>query len=148
MIYPKEIVEAADTGPIKEHIGTGPYRFVEHKPDRHIKLVRFKDYAARAEPPNGFGGKRTAWLDEILFIPVPDTAVRQAGVETGEYHHAMFMKQAAWERIQSLPQLESRIVEPRSWTLLSMNHTAGLLASKPTPHAAQAGTDIEPRTTA
>src|SRR5213594_3310840 len=74
VIYPKEIVEAADTGQVKEYIGTGPYRFVEHKPDRHIKLVRFKDYAARAEPANGFGGKRTAWLDEILFIPVPDTA--------------------------------------------------------------------------
>src|SRR5205809_2460471 len=92
MIYPKEVVDAAGTGPINEHIGTGPYRFVEHRPDRHIKLVRFKDYAARAEPSNGFGGKRTAWLDEILVIPVPDTAVRQAGVETGGYHHAVFMK--------------------------------------------------------
>src|SRR5882724_6484282 len=56
-IYPREVVDAAGTGPINEHIGTGPFRFVEHKPDRHIKLVRFKDYAARAEPPNGFGGK-------------------------------------------------------------------------------------------
>src|SRR5262249_7600232 len=55
MIYSKEVVDAAGTGPISEHIGTGPYRFVEHKPDRHIKLVRFKDYTARPEPPNGFG---------------------------------------------------------------------------------------------
>src|SRR5262249_43198515 len=39
MIYSKEVVDAAGTGPISEHIGTGPYRFVEHKPDRHIKLV-------------------------------------------------------------------------------------------------------------
>src|SRR5438309_5049527 len=125
MIYPKEIVEAADTGQIKEYIGTGTYRFVEHRPDRHVKLVRFKDYAAHAKPPNGFGGKRTAWLDEILFIPVPDTAVRLAGVETGEYHHAMFMKQAAWERIKSLPQLEARIVKPRGGSLFSLKHQAG-----------------------
>jgi len=148
MIYPKEIVEAADTGQVKEYIGTGPYRFVEHKPDRYIKLVRFKDYAARAEPPNGFGGKRTAWLDEILFIPVPDTAVRQAGVETGEYHHAMFMKQDAWERIKSLPQLESRIVKPRGWTLISMNHKAGLMTSKPLRQAVQAALDMDPIMTA
>jgi len=26
----------------------------------------------------------------------------------------MFMKQDAWERIKSLPQLESRIVKPRA----------------------------------
>jgi peptide/nickel transport system substrate-binding protein len=144
MIYAKEIVEAAGTGPINEHIGTGPYRFVEHKPDRHIKFVRFKDYAARAEPANGFGGKRTAYLDEILFIPVPDTAVRQAGVETGEYHHAMFMKQDGWDRIKALPQLESRIVKPRGWTLISMNHKAGLMTSRPLRQAVQAALDMEP----
>jgi len=144
MIYPKEVVDAADTGGIKEYIGTGPYRFVEHRPDRHIKLVRFKDYAARAEPANGFGGKRTAWLDEILFIPVPDTAVRQAGVETGEYHHAMFMKQDNWDRIKAMPQLESRIVKPRGWTLVSLNHKAGLMTSKPLRQAVQAALDMEP----
>src|SRR5438876_22989 len=40
-IYPKEIATAAGDQPIKDNIGTGPYRFVEHKPDRHIKLARF-----------------------------------------------------------------------------------------------------------
>ena len=40
-IYPKEVVDAAGDGQVKEFIGTGPYRFVEHKPDRHIKLARF-----------------------------------------------------------------------------------------------------------
>src|SRR6185436_20127356 len=30
-IYPKEIVDAAGDNQIKEFIGTGPYRFVEHK---------------------------------------------------------------------------------------------------------------------
>ena len=144
MIYTKEAVDAAGTDAIREHIGTGPYRFVEHKPDRHIKLVRFKDYTARAEPANGFGGKRTAWLDEILFIPVPDTAVRQAGVETGEYHHAMFMKQDNWDRIKAMPQLQSRIVRPRGWTLVSMNHRAGLMTSKPLRQAVQAALDMEP----
>src|SRR3989441_4426706 len=143
-IYPREVVEAAGDRQVKELIGTGPYRFVEHKPDRHIKLARFSDYAARAEPPNGFGGKRTAWLDEILFIPVPDTAVRQAGVETGEYHHAMFMKQDAWERIKSLAPLESRVVKPRGRTWISPNHKAGLITSKPLRQAVQAALDMEP----
>jgi peptide/nickel transport system substrate-binding protein len=90
-IYPKESLDAAGEGTLKEFIGTGPFRFVEHRADRHVKLQRFKDYSARTDPPSGFAGKRTAWVDEILFIPVPDTAVRVAGVETGEYHHAMFV---------------------------------------------------------
>ncbi|HSC20383.1 MAG TPA: cytochrome c-type biogenesis protein CcmH, partial [Solirubrobacterales bacterium] len=67
-IHPKEIIAAAGDGQIKEFIGTGPYRFVEHRPDRHIKLARFKEYAARHEAPDGYGGRRTAYIDEILFI--------------------------------------------------------------------------------
>src|SRR5437667_8409868 len=77
-------------------------------------------------------------------MPVPETAVRLAGVETGEYHHAMFMKQDAWDRIKSLPQLESRIVKPRGWTLISLNHKAGLMTSKPLRQAVQAALDMEP----
>ena len=78
-IYPKEVVAAAGDGQVKEYIGTGPYRFVEHKPDRHVRLARFKEYSARSEPPNGYGGKRTAYIDEIYFIPVPEASVRLAG---------------------------------------------------------------------
>jgi peptide/nickel transport system substrate-binding protein len=143
-IYPRESLEAAGEGSLKEFIGTGPYRFVEHRPDRHIRLARFKDYSARVEPANGFGGKRTAWLDEILFIPVPDTAVRLAGVETGEYHHAMFVKQDAWERIKALPQMESRIVKPRGWAVAVLNHKAGLMTNKKVRQALQATLDMEP----
>ena len=143
-IYPKESIDAAGEGTLKEFIGTGPYRFVEHRPDRHIKLARFKEYAARAEPPSGFAGKRTAWLDEIHFLPVPDTAVRLAGVETGEYHHAMFVKQDSFERIKSLPALDPRIVKPRGWAVAVLNHKAGLMTNKKIRQAMQAALDMEP----
>jgi peptide/nickel transport system substrate-binding protein len=143
-IYPRESIEAAGEGQLKEFIGTGPYRFVEHRPDRHLKLTRFKDYAARAEAPNGFGGKRTAYFDEILFIPVPDTAVRLAGVETGEYHHGMFVKQDQYDRIKALPQLDPRIVKPRGWATAAPNHKAGLMTNKKLRQAFQAALDMEP----
>src|SRR6266508_2095756 len=145
VILTREVAEAA-AGPnqVKEFIGTGPYRFVEHRADRHIKLARFKDYAARSEPSNGFSGKRTAWLDEIHFLPVSDTAVRLAGVQSGEYHHAMFIKQDAYDRIRSLPDLEPRIVKPRGWALISLNHKAGLMTSKPLRQAVQSALDMEP----
>src|SRR6185369_5173088 len=115
-IYPKEVMAAAGEGQIKEFIGTGPYRFVEHKPDRHIKLARFKEYAARSEPADGgYGGKRVAYFDEILFIPVPDEAVRLAGVETGEYHYAQTIKADQYDRVKSLSALEPQVVNPYAW---------------------------------
>ena len=48
--------------------------------------------------------------------------MRLAGVEAGEYHHAMFVKQDAWDRIKSLPQIESRIVKLRGWAVAVINH--------------------------
>jgi peptide/nickel transport system substrate-binding protein len=143
-ILPKEIVDAAGEGQIKEYIGTGPYRFVEHRPDRHIKLARFKDYAARSEPANGLGGKRTAYFDEILFIPVPDVAVRLAGVETGEYHFGQQIKPDQYDRIKGLPALEARIVKPSGWSTAVLNHKDGMMTSKKIRQAFQAALDMEP----
>src|SRR5260370_24173054 len=59
-IYPKEARAAAGDGPVKEYIGTAPYRFVEHKPNRHARLPRFTQYSARSEPPNRYGVRPTA----------------------------------------------------------------------------------------
>jgi peptide/nickel transport system substrate-binding protein len=143
-IYPKEVIEAAGDGQVKEFIGTGPYRFVEHKPDRHIKVARFKEYAARNEAPNGYGGKRTAWVDEILFIPVPDVAVRLAGVETGEYHYGQQIKQDQYDRIKSLAPVVPRVIKPYGWSTAVLNHKQGLMTDKRLRGAFQAALDMEP----
>ena len=142
-IYPKEVVDAA-TDQIKQFIGTGPYRFVEHKPDRHIKLTRFKEYAARSEPPNGFGGKRVAYFDEILFLPTPDMAVRLAGVETGDYHFAQTIKQDQYDRVKKLPQVEPAITKFGFWPTAVLNHKQGLMTNKKLRQAFQAALDMEP----
>ena len=144
VIYPKEVVDAAGDNDVKEIIGTGPYRFVEHKPDRHLKLVRFKDYAARSDAPDGFGGKRTAYLDEILFLPVPDVAVRLAGVETGEYHLGTQIQQDQYERIKTLPGVVAGIIKPEGWSTAVLNHKQGLMTDKRVRQAFQAALDMEP----
>jgi peptide/nickel transport system substrate-binding protein len=144
VVYPKEIIDAAGDNAVKEYIGTGPYRFVEHRPDRHIKLARFKDYVARAEPPDGFGGKRTAYLDEILFIPVGDVAVRLAGVETGEYHYAQQIQQDQYDRVKAMPAVVPSIIKPANWSTAVLNHKQGLMADKRVRQAFQAALDMEP----
>ena len=144
VIYPREIVDAVGDNPVKEFIGTGPYRFVEHKPDRHVKLVRFKDYVARTDAPDGFGGKRTAYLDEILFIPVPDVAVRLAGIETGEYHYSQQLQQDQYDRLKTLPGVVPSIIKPSNWSTAVLNHKQGLMTDKRLRQAFQAALDMEP----
>jgi peptide/nickel transport system substrate-binding protein len=144
VIYPKDVIDAAGEGQIKQFIGTGPYRFVEHKPDRHIKLARFKDYVARTEAPDGFGGKRTAYLDEILFIPVPDVAVRLAGVETGEYHYSQQIQQDQFDRVKTMRDVVPSIIKPAGWSTAVLNHKQGLMTDKRLRQAFQAALDMEP----
>lgn len=143
-IHPKEVIAAAGDGQIKEFIGTGPYRFVEHRPDRHIKVARFKEYAALSEAPNGYGGRRTAYLDEILFIPVPDVAVRLAGVESAEYHWASSINQDKYDGIKSRGDIIPAPVKPYGWITAVPNHKQGVMANKKVRQAFQAVLDMEP----
>src|SRR5262247_1164639 len=143
-IYPKEVVAAAGDGQVKEYIGTGPYRFVEHKHDRHVRLARFKDYSARSDPSNGYGGKRTAYIDEIYFIPVPEASVRLAGAETGEDNFAHTIRPDQFDRIKGQPTLEAQIAKPYGWITAVPNHKEGIMANKKIRQAFLAVLDVEP----
>lgn len=79
--------EEAGKGPSEiEFIGTGPYKFVEYVPDSHVKLARFEDYSADEshEGIDGFGGKKTAYLDTVTFRVIPEPGAAVAALETGE----------------------------------------------------------------
>jgi peptide/nickel transport system substrate-binding protein len=143
-IYPKEVVDAAAGGPLKEYVGTGPFRFVEHRPDRHIKLARFDGYAGRAEPANGLAGQRTPYVDELYFMPVPDYAIRQAGIQTGEYQYAQQIKPDQYERLRGTAGVEPVVVKPYGWAVIVLNMKTGPMTDRRLRQAAQAALDIEP----
>jgi peptide/nickel transport system substrate-binding protein len=144
LIYSKDAIDAAGEGQLKEFIGTGPFKFVEHRPDRHIKLARFDGYTARVEPPSGLGGRRTAWVDEILFMPVPDYATRQAGMVTGEYDYIQQVKPDQYERLKSTPGVEPVVVKPYGWVTVVFNLKQGLMTDPRLRLAVQAALDVEP----
>ena len=73
-IIPREEVEKQG-GVIKHPVGTGPFKFIEWKPDRYVLLERFDQYNPQPGPMSGMGGKRIAYLDEIKFIPIPEESV-------------------------------------------------------------------------
>ena len=144
MIYPKDVVEASGEGPLKELIGTGPFKFVEHKPDRHVKLARFDGYASRGESANGLGGQRVAYLDELHFLPVPDYATRQAGMITGEYGYIQQIKPDQYDRIKAAPGVEPAVVKPYGWATIVLNTKQGMMTDRRLRQAMQAALDVEP----
>lgn len=72
-------------GKITAPVGTGPFQFVEHKPDQYVILRRFKDYQPLNDgEPSGFYGKKTAYVDEIRFMPITEHSVRVDALIVGD----------------------------------------------------------------
>jgi peptide/nickel transport system substrate-binding protein len=143
VIHPVEAIAAAGAGPLRDFIGTGPYRLAEHRPDRHVRLVRFGGYAARPEDPDGYGGRRTAHVDEILFIPVPDPISRLTGLEAGEYDVASQIPLDSYARLLGSATVSPHLVGPPMSLVAVLNHRQGLMASRLVRRAFQAALSME-----
>ena len=84
-MMPKEEAEdEANAKNIQHPVGTGPFEFVEWVPDRHVKLKRFEDYWGGEGKPTGTGGTKTAYVDEVVIIPLKERSVRVASLEAGD----------------------------------------------------------------
>jgi peptide/nickel transport system substrate-binding protein len=67
-------------------IGTGPFMLGEWVKDSHLFLKRFDGYAPNesATGPDGFAGKRTAYLDAVKYRFIPEANARVAAVQSGD----------------------------------------------------------------
>lgn len=144
VIYPKEAIEEAGTGPMRRIIGTGPYRLVEHLIDRHIRLDRFDQYAARTDEPDGTAGRRTAYFDSIYIVPIPDPAVRVAGVTRNEYQFAESIPTDEYDRIRTDPNMTAYIAPLSSFTAAIFNKRAGIMTNLKVRQAFLAALDMRP----
>src|SRR5690606_7741875 len=104
-ILPAEVVDSPElTG--EQLIGTGPFRFVEWLPHQHVRLAKFDEYVQHEGEASGNTGARVAYVDEVLFIPVPEEGARAAGLQTGEYHIVDGVPYGAGRRLMGSDEVE------------------------------------------
>jgi peptide/nickel transport system substrate-binding protein len=145
VIYPRDIAEKfKPQEKITEYIGTGPFKFAEWRPDQYIRFVRFDDYKARNEKPNGYGGGKTAWVDEIRWIPVPDVATRVAQIETGELDFTEQLTIDSYDRLTRNQNVRPVVAKPAFWLVAVFNKKEGLMTNQKLRQAWQATLDLEP----
>ena len=102
-VMPKaEIDKQGDN--IQHPVGTGPFAFVEWVPDRHVKLKRFDAYWGGEGESTGTGGQKTAYVDEVAFMPMTERAVRVSALEAGDIDLG-FVPSAERERLATNPNL-------------------------------------------
>ncbi|WP_151719740.1 ABC transporter substrate-binding protein [Gemmobacter serpentinus] len=65
-------------------IGSGPFRMGEWKRGQYLQLERFADYVPLKTPMSGYAGDRTAYVDAVRFLTVPDTAAAESALYAGQ----------------------------------------------------------------
>src|SRR5690606_6861332 len=112
--------EEAAKGPNEiEFIGTGPYKFVEYVPDSHVTLERFEDYTPNEnfEGIDGFGGRKTAYLDTVTFRVIPEPGAAVAALETGEIQMLEQIPVPTARRLASIENI--KVYENMPWAFLT-----------------------------
>ena len=66
-------------------VGTGPFQVVEWQRDSHLVLKRHEGYVAdeSAKGPDGYAGRKTAYLDTVRYNAVPEANTRIAALQSG-----------------------------------------------------------------
>lgn len=121
------IIPAANAAqdPLESFIGTGPYKLQERVPDQYIQLVRFDDYQSLEGEPNGYGGARKQYLDEIRFIPVPDPSTRVGVAMAGQYDYVDQIPVESFTEIRD-GATDPVVLAPFGWPMFVMNTKEGL----------------------
>lgn len=125
-VVPKHVYEGTDIGNNPANIapvGTGPYRFAEHRAGEFYRLERFADYWQAGEP----------YLDEIIYRVLPDRAAAAGALEAEEIHLAAFsaVPLADLQRISKVPGIDvvTRGYEALTYQLVvEINHRRKELA--------------------
>lgn len=82
-VLPKHVFAGTDimANPANEKlIGTGPFKYAEHKTGEYYRLTRNDEYWGGGEP----------YLDEIIYRVLPDRAAAAGALEAEEIHLAAF----------------------------------------------------------
>ncbi len=136
VIVPKAVATSADA--MGDPVGTGPYRFVEHKPDQYIRLARFEGYASPPGKPDGYAGERKALVGEIRFVPVPNPTTRVDGMLSGQYVFADSLPSEMLPRLKGQAGIDPVTVKPFGFPLMIFNEHAGPMKDPLVRRAAQA----------
>jgi peptide/nickel transport system substrate-binding protein len=144
IIIPEDLANAFPKDKLTQYVGTGPYRHLEHLPDRHVRYGRWEKYAALETPADGPAGRRVPYIDEILFIPTPEGSVRADGVGTGDFHFGETLEPDQYDTVRATPSVTPIIVKPNYWYVPHFNKKEGLFRDPRLRQAVLASTAMDP----
>ena len=91
-----------------------------------------------------FSGKRVAYIDELVIIPVPEDSVRADGVGTSEYHFADALTPDQYDVVKGQANVSPITVKPYYWTVWHFNKKKSVFKELKLRQAALAAMSMDP----
>jgi peptide/nickel transport system substrate-binding protein len=110
-VIPKHLYEGTDiaANPANNQpVGTGPFKFAEHRPGEYYRLTRNEAYWAEGQPK----------LDEIVYRVLPDRAAAAGALEADEIQLAAF-SQVPLADLDRISKVEGIVVHSKGYEALT-----------------------------
>ena len=139
VVMPKRF-ETATQKPIadKDLVGTGPWKFLEHVPDRYFRVTKFDGYVSPPGAANGYAGARHADIDELRYIPVPNVNTRTDGLISGEYDFTDNLTAESYAKLKPVSTVQTGLMTIPTWPIIMFNTKQGPMTNVQLRLAAQA----------
>jgi len=124
-MMPKRIADTPASQPIKEFIGSGPFKFVasEYKPGLRVVYEKNKDYVPRSEPASWTAGGKVVHVDKVEWVTMPDQITAANALLNGEID---YIEQVPFDLLPMLKGRDNVKVEVLdklgNWTYYRFNH--------------------------
>jgi peptide/nickel transport system substrate-binding protein len=147
-IYPLMILPASQKDkPARDIdvIGTGPFKLDEWVKDSHLVITRFDEYAADTSAPgrDGYGGRKTVYLDAVRYRFMPEATTRIAALQNGEAQLISSVPSELAARVTQRKDLAIREVFPTLGSYVIVNSQKGLTANLQIRQAIAAAINVD-----
>ncbi|MBB3809955.1 ABC transporter substrate-binding protein [Pseudochelatococcus contaminans] len=124
-IMPKRIAETPANQPIKEFVGSGPFKFVESefRPGLQVVYEKNTDYVPRAEPASGLAGGKVVEVDRVRWVSMPDSMTSVNALINGEIDYLEQMPYDLLPLVQNNPDVKLEVLDEGGYqTVMRLNH--------------------------
>ena len=123
-MMPQRIAETPPTQPLKEVVGSGPFRFVAAEFAPGVKAVYEKNtaYVPRTEPPSGGAGGKVVSVDRLEWVTFPDQMTALNALVNGEIDFLQTVPYDLLPTVQGKNTIKVDVLNDLgSWTMMRMN---------------------------
>ena len=121
---------------------TGPYKLASYETDREITLVRNDDYTARTDASDGATGKKVAYIDEIDFVPMPESSSQVQALQSGQIDVTSALPLDTYDTVKSSDKAQALLLSASSGSTVVFNKIQGVMSDAKMRQAFLAALDM------